>query len=474
MFLATGNPDEGGSSFLEREVAMTRAGWRALVLGMAVLAASAARADEPASPAGRGEKVDGYAEWRDGACLVVDAQRVCPGPTLKWKGEGEARSFATVPLGFEVKAEGTRLADGTLVAKKGEAKPNGSAMFEGEIRSATDQAEQRAREKGRFLEGEEGKESSVGRLLTEGPQVDRVRRIVDTLLPPYLHPEDVRIYVIENKEWNAFAMGNYSIYVFTGLLNDMDDDEVAIVLGHELVHATHEHSRKQFKRDMFVQLATLGLLGATSTIDDDTKQVVAGLAILAASSAYSSGYGRGMEDQADRVGLRYAYEAGYDVTKGPRLWNRFAKKYGEGNKVANFFFGDHSQSAARAAKLEKEIAFNYPEGPKPEGPARRARVGAPASAPTVASAPAVPAAAQALASAPVPSPVTVARPAAVAAPAASARPARTEIKRGMSPDDVRRALGEPQAEVAFGAKTRWTYPDLTVVFEADKVVDVRF
>ena len=81
-----------------------------------------------------------------------------------------------------------------------------------------------------------------------------------------------------------------------------------------------------------------------------------------------------MEDQADRVGLRYAYEAGYDITKGPRLWSRFAKKYGEGNKVANFFFGDHSLSSARATKLEKEIAYNYPERTQ----AGRARPGGPA------------------------------------------------------------------------------------------------
>jgi predicted Zn-dependent protease len=285
----------------------------------------------------------------------------------------------------------------------------------------------------------------------------------------------VRIYVIENKEWNAFAMGNYSIYVFTGFLADMDDDEVAIVLGHELVHATHEHSRRQMKRDMIVQLATAGLLGATSTIDDDKKQFVAGLVVLAASSAYASGYGRSMEDQADRVGLRYAYEAGYDITKGPRLWNRFAKKYGEGNKAANFFFGDHSLSAARATKLEKEIAFNYPDGPKPDGPPRNARGTAPAPAPatTVAQAPAsvtVPTGAQALAapgSAPARPVVTV-----TAVPAGPTD--RTEIKQGMSPADVRRALGEPQAEVVFGARTRWTYPDLTIVFEAGKVVDVRF
>ena len=32
------------------------------------------------------------------------------------------------------------------------------------------------------------------------------------------------------------------------------------------------------------------------------------------------------------------------------------------------------------------------------------------------------------------------------------------------------ALGEPEAEVVFGAKTRWTYPGMTVVFEKGKVV----
>ncbi len=460
---------------------------RAILVGLAVLGATTVRAQDPDASGSRGEKVDGYAEWRAGSCLIVDGQKVCPAPVMKFKGEGDAKTYDSVPLGYELKAEGRRRADGTLLALKMEAKPNGAGMIESAVRSATDEAEKRALEKGRFLEGEGAKETSVGRLVTEGPQVDRVRGIVDSLLPPYMHPEDVRIYVIENKDWNAFAMGNYSIYVFTGLLADMDDDEVAIVLGHELVHATHEHSRRQMKRDMIVQLATLGLLGATSTIDDDTKQAVAGLAILAASSAYASGYGRGMEDQADRVGLRYAYEAGYDVTKGPRLWNRFAKKYGEGSKAVNFFFGDHSLSAARATKLEKEIAFNYPDGPKPGGPARGTT---PPASVARAPLPPVPAASEALVS-PAPAvaaPASVARPisaspsvpsarATSAAPAAAAPAApasRTEIKRGMSPADVRRALGEPQAEVVFGPKTRWTYPDLTIVFEADKVVDVRF
>jgi Zn-dependent protease with chaperone function len=434
------------------------------------LAAPGVRAQDEGQ-AGRGEKVDGYAEYRAGDCVIADAQRVCPGPGMKFKGAGEAKSFASIPLGYELKAKGRRQADGTLVAREVEAKPNGSAMFEGEIRAATDQAEAQAREKGRFSEGDGKKETSVGRLIESGPQVDRVRRIVDTLLPPYIDPGAVRVYVIENKEWNAFAMGNYSIYVFSGLLEDMDDDEVAIVLGHELVHASHEHSRKQFKRDMWVQLLTLGALGAASAIDDDTKQAIAGLAILAGSTAYRSGYGRGMEDQADRVGLRYAYEAGWDITKGPRLWNRFARKYGEGNKVANFFFSDHSQSAARATKLEREIALNYPDGPKPDGPARQARGGGGERTVTITARPApapAPAATQALAGGPAPA-LSV-----PGAPRPAAGPKRTEIKPGMTPDEVRSALGDPDAEIVFGDKTRWSYPGMTVVFQKGKVADVQF
>jgi Zn-dependent protease with chaperone function len=443
-----------------------------LLLGAATLLPVAGlRAQEETG--GRGESVDGYAEWRAGGCVIADAQRVCPAPGFKFKGEGDASSFATIPLGYEFKAKGKRQRDGSLLALEVEAKPNGSALFEGDVRSATDKAEAQARQSGHFGEGK----GSVGKLIESGPQVERVRRIVDDLLPAYVPRESVRVYVIENKEWNAFAMGNYSIYVFTGLLNDMDDDEVAIVLGHELVHATHEHSRKQFKKEMWVQLAMLGALGAASTIDSNTEKAVAGLAVLAAGSALKNGYGRGMEDQADRVGLRYAYEAGYDISKGPRLWNRFAKKYGEGNKVGNFFFSDHSLSAARATKLEKEIAYNYPDGPKPSGPQHARPAGVPAGAAGVASAPvAIPASSQALAATSAPRPAAAPQAAAPASAAASGKPAvkRTEIKPGMTSVEVRHLLGDPQGEVVFGEKTRWTYPGMTVVFAKGKVTDVQF
>ncbi|HEY7516545.1 MAG TPA: M48 family metalloprotease, partial [Vicinamibacteria bacterium] len=408
---------------------------------------------------------DGYAEWRVDGCLIVDGQKVCPAAGAKFKGGGDARDFASVPLGYEVKAKGTRGADGSLVAREVEAKPNGGALFEGEVKSATDAAEQKYRAAGSFLEGDGRKSSSVGRLYETGPQVERVRGIVDTLLPPYIHPEDVRVYVIENKEWNAFAMGNYSIYVFSGLLNDMDDDEVAIVLGHELVHASHEHTRRQFKKQMWIQIAALGVAASAQTIDNDTQRAIVSLVSVFGATAWSNGYGRSLEDQADRVGLRYAYEAGYDISKGPRLWNRFAKRDGEQGKVANFFFSDHSQSSARAAKLEKEIAFNYPDGPKAAGAERRRATVVAAAAASTTPAVAVPAAVPAGAAA-------LAAPAAPAAAAGATH--RAEIRAGMTPAEVRAILGSPRDELVFGEKTRWTYPDLSVVFEKGKVREVKF
>jgi hypothetical protein len=70
------------------------------------------------------------------------------------------------------------------------------------------------------------------------------------------------------------------------------------------------------------------------------------------------------------------------------------------------------------------------------------------------------------------------RPASAAAtPAAAAAAATTtkrDIKTGMTALEVIDVLGKPQKEVNFENKTRWTYPDLTVIFENGRVKEVRF
>jgi Zn-dependent protease with chaperone function len=404
--------------------------------------APCARAAEPPAAA----KVEGYAEWRVGDALVVDGQRVVLAPGGKFDGDGEAKRFESVPLGYEVVATGTRRADGVLAASEVKAEPNGVALFEKNVKALTDDAEAKYRRAGQFYQTKGKTRKSIGRLYDRGPEVDRMRRIVDRLVPPYVDRDLPRVYVIENKDWNAFAMGNYSLYAFSGLLNDLDDDELAIVLGHELAHATHEHTRRQFKKTMWIQVAALGVTAASRDIDDKRKRAVVQLLATFTALAMRNGYGRDLEDQADRVGLRYAYEAGYDIRRGPELWQRFAKKYGESSKAANFFLSNHSLARVRAANLERELERNYTSGPK--------------AAPQVAERPSSG------------SRGTTSRSERTAT--ADSRSGDKEIAVGMTQTEVRRVLGSPKDRVRFGRRTQWLYERLTVVFEDGRVKEVKF
>jgi Zn-dependent protease with chaperone function len=278
------------------------------------------------------------------------------------------RTAADIPPGYDVEAEGSRDGEGRLVATKLEARPNGVALFEHDVRQATDSIEAMWLQDGEVYQQDEGgRRQRLGRVVSSGPQVERVHRLMRRLLPSYLSPDQVRVHVVEASDWNAMAMGNGSLWVFTGLLNDMDDDEVAIVLGHELAHYTHEHSRRGMKRALWTQLLAAGIIGAAEAVDSRRAQEVIALAGMFSLSAWQSGYGRTLEDQADRVGMRYAHEGGFDVWKGPRLWARFAEKYGNQDAVTNFFFSHHSRASVRQQHLEREISLNY-AGPLREPP----------------------------------------------------------------------------------------------------------
>lgn len=66
-----------------------------------------------------------------------------------------------------------------------------------------------------------------------------------------------------------------------------------------------------------------------------------------------------MEDEADRIGLHYMVDAGYDYMEAPEVWKVFNRYTKDQNAAANFFFSDHSTHRARISNLTREINAGY-------------------------------------------------------------------------------------------------------------------
>ena len=59
------------------------------------------------------------------------------------------------------------------------------------------------------------------------------------------------------------------------------------------------------------------------------------------------------EDQVSRL-------TNFDLSSvAPHVWARFETRYGNENRVTNFFFSDHSRARDRRKNLEAEISVNY-------------------------------------------------------------------------------------------------------------------
>lgn len=153
---------------------------------------------------------------------------------------------------------------------------------------------------------------------------------------------DFRFYVIDDPIPNAFAFPNGMIFVHTGILDIMDNEaELAVVLGHEIAHVTHEHGRERYEGGVKGQLVQDLLnrfmgetvskytqnLGLSSSLEASIKQSFGALRPAALVNVFNPQPAR--ESQADRVGLQYALLAGYDIREAVVFWNKMKNLTGD-------------------------------------------------------------------------------------------------------------------------------------------------
>lgn len=186
------------------------------------------------------------------------------------------------------------------------------------------------------------------------PQLQRLRRIAQRIIPhavswnPRARDWQWEVNLIGSKQINAFCMPGGKIAFYTGILDQLklNDDEVAMIMGHEMAHALREHARERMGKSaatnigasLLSQLLGLGDLG----------QTVAGLGV----ELLNLRFGREDESEADLVGMELGARAGFDPRAGITLWQKMAVA----NKGAPpQWLSTHPAGATRIADMERNL-----------------------------------------------------------------------------------------------------------------------
>lgn len=199
------------------------------------------------------------------------------------------------------------------------------------------------------------------------PQVVRLRAIAQRQIP-FADDWNKRakdwkweINVFNSKQINAFCMPGGKIAFFYGILEQLQltDDEVSMVMGHEMAHALREHAREQMGKTA----ATRGAIGLGAALfglgDIGTTVANMGGQLLTLS------FGRADESEADLVGMELSARSGYNPRAGVTLWNKMATA---SKGAPPQFLSTHPSGPTRIRDIEANLPRVeplYERAPKP-------------------------------------------------------------------------------------------------------------
>lgn len=141
-------------------------------------------------------------------------------------------------------------------------------------------------------------------------------------------PFEYTFNIIEDKDVNAFCVPGGHIYVYRGLLDFVEsDDELALVMAHEVTHASHHHMmyllqrQAAFEKGEAIALLATIMSGARSS---DVYNIQRGIELI--KIARLNGYGMQAERDSDAGAIHYALEAGYNPVGLLTFMERLARR----------------------------------------------------------------------------------------------------------------------------------------------------
>lgn len=201
------------------------------------------------------------------------------------------------------------------------------------------------------------------------PQVERLRYIAQRMTP--FTPEcnerarqwRWEVNLIGSNEINAFCMPGGKIGFYIGILSrlQLNDDEVAMIMGHEVAHALLEHAREQMGKGALVEggRAIVSILGGGQLGD---------LVARGGGALLGLKFSRDDESEADALGLIMASRAGYDPRAGVTLWNKMMQA---SKGAPPKFLSTHPPSAERIQDIEARLPQVLPQFQAAAKPDRR-------------------------------------------------------------------------------------------------------
>lgn len=168
--------------------------------------------------------------------------------------------------------------------------------------------------------------------------------------------EEWDVAVFDTDDVNAFVMPGNRVGVYRGMVELAEsEDQLSAVLGHEIGHSVYRHAGRRMTRAVAAQAALVA--GQVAVTQSEELQQYGNLIVGLGGAAMQFGvilpYSRESELEADKAGVDYMHEAGYDVRQSVRLWQLMDAK-SAGQRPPEFM-STHPDPANRAQILAQYI-----------------------------------------------------------------------------------------------------------------------
>jgi predicted Zn-dependent protease len=155
--------------------------------------------------------------------------------------------------------------------------------------------------------------------------------------------------VVEDKQVNAFALPGGPMFIFTGLLKNVDNEaQLAAVMAHEMSHVILRHGTHEASKAKMIELPAL-LAGEAL----GSQALLTKLTALGANS-FILKFSRDAESDADALGSHLMAEAGYDPLQMAAFFHKLQSIGGQGNSRLWQFLSDHPNPGNRERAIEEE------------------------------------------------------------------------------------------------------------------------